>query len=330
MTTKSKKILSVSVAAYNVEDYLEETLASCCSISKTALSKIEVLIVNDGSKDNTLEIAHKFAAENPSIFKVIDKPNGGYGSTFNAALAQASGNYFRYLDGDDTFDSSALESYIALLEGIDADAVFTPYLRCYENDGTKELIDTLPEYTEGVIGIRDLRSEKNIAACSLAYKTEFLKTCDFRMTEHCFYTDVEYAYIPLEKAQNLVVSKLPLYRYRIGREGQSVSLAGIERHCKDIFRVRARLLNELGSKYDELNVYLQRCLIRELASPYRFITMLEPDSQRKFELKSFDATLRSYPSIYREIKKSSKIVSVLSFSGFNAYNALCFYRKRRS
>lgn len=313
-------MLSISIAAYNVSAYLAEALESClCQHA----GELEVIVVNDGSTDNTLEIARGFERERPDVFKVIDKPNGGYGSTINAAIEVAAGKYFRYLDGDDWFDAEMLDSYLELLGGCGEDAVYTPYARVYEADGRLELRDDLRDFDEGSYGMADLQDAPHLAACSLAYRTDLLRDMQFRMTERCFYTDVEYAVLPFAYVKALYVSKLPLYRYRIGREGQSVSLEGIARHYEDIVRVRARLLCEIRDDSLDASSFLRRCLAFECASVYRLLTMIPPDRERKVALRKFDSDLRKRDSLYGDVLKHSMRARLLCATRFLAYTPLC-------
>ena len=95
----NNKLLTISIAAYNVEQYLKKCLDSF--IEPSIMSQLEVLIVNDGSKDSTLEIAREYEKKYPDTFKAIDKPNGGHGSTINTAIENATGKYFKVIDSDD-------------------------------------------------------------------------------------------------------------------------------------------------------------------------------------------------------------------------------------
>ncbi len=101
-----EKTLSISIAAYNVEEFLKNTLDSL--VAPEIMDDIEVLIIDDGSKDNTAAIGKEFVDKYPNSFKVISKPNGGYGSTINAAIDAATGQYFKTLDGDDWYDTENL------------------------------------------------------------------------------------------------------------------------------------------------------------------------------------------------------------------------------
>ena len=121
----SEKILSISVAAYNVEKYLVK-LFEFLNISPEVNQKIEVIIVNDGSTDKTLEIANRFKSQYPQSVVIIDKKNGGYGSTINSSIAIAKGKYFKILDGDDWFNKNTLEDFLGFLENEEVDLVISP------------------------------------------------------------------------------------------------------------------------------------------------------------------------------------------------------------
>ena len=99
------KVLSLCIPSYNMEAYLGRCVDSL--LAEEVIDKLEIIIVNDGSKDRTLEIANAYRDRYPQSVVVVDKPNGHYGSTVNAALKVATGRYFRLLDADDWFLISA-------------------------------------------------------------------------------------------------------------------------------------------------------------------------------------------------------------------------------
>lgn len=323
----TSKLLTISIAAYNVEKYLTECLDSLCV---DAFEKLEVIIVNDGSNDGTLEIARAYEFRQPQTFKVIDKPNGGYGSTINTALRKATGKYFRFLDGDDWLNTKELERFLELLEASNEAAIFTPYMRVFEDGTPVVLIDDLAEFDEGVYSEQFIADMPIIAACSLTYKTSTLKKYSFKMTEHCFYTDVEYACLPFAHVSAIRVSKLPLYCYRIGRAGQSVSLLGIERHYKDLIRVCERLLHESKKQDYAASEYFRRYLVAQCALVYSFLTRIPPNAERKASLKQFDALLKGYQSVYEETAQHSKKVKMLRETAFIAYRPMCLLFSGRS
>ena len=129
----SKKILSVSIASYNVEKFLDQTLESC--LVPEIMDRLEVIIVNDGSKDGTADVAKKYTEKWPDTFILVDKKNGGYGSTVNVGIKTATGKYFRLLDGDDWFDKDGLREFIGILEQAQEDMVIARFRRVFESDG---------------------------------------------------------------------------------------------------------------------------------------------------------------------------------------------------
>ncbi|HAS56227.1 MAG TPA: glycosyl transferase, partial [Firmicutes bacterium] len=107
------KLISFVVPSYNASKYLDKVIPSLL----VGGDEVEIIIVNDGSKDNTLEIAKNYEKENSNVI-VIDKENGGHGSTINEAIKVANGLYFKCVDADDWLDKDAL---LSLLERIKAD-----------------------------------------------------------------------------------------------------------------------------------------------------------------------------------------------------------------
>jgi glycosyltransferase involved in cell wall biosynthesis len=125
---ESMKLLTVAIPAYNAEKYLDRCIFSLLNNEKV-IDRLEVIIVNDGSVDRTLAIANSYRKKFPGTIKVINKKNGGHGSTINAALSIATGKYFRVLDSDDWFNIIDFPKFINSLDKIDADVILTNYTR---------------------------------------------------------------------------------------------------------------------------------------------------------------------------------------------------------
>ena len=98
---RESRILSLIVPVYNMESYLRQCLESV--LFPGLVGKYEVLIVNDGSTDSSLVIAKEFESALPQVFRVIDKPNGGYGHTINRGISEARGTYVGIVESDDFF-----------------------------------------------------------------------------------------------------------------------------------------------------------------------------------------------------------------------------------
>ena len=130
------KVLTIVVPVYNTEKYIKRCLDS---LDNTEInSKIEVLIVSDGSKDNAIIIAKEYEKRLPDTFKIIEKENGGHGSTINKGLELATGKYFRVLDSDDWVDSKNFIDFVNKIEKIDVDLIVTDYSKEYVYDNRSE------------------------------------------------------------------------------------------------------------------------------------------------------------------------------------------------
>lgn len=325
-TNAEPKVLTVSVAAYNVEDYLAKALESCIVPN---MDLLEVIVVDDGSSDSTAEIARGYVDRYPSTFKLISKENGGYGSTLNASLEAASGVYYRFLDGDDWFDRTELEGFLDFLSGCDAEAVFTPYTRCYEADGREEVVNNFSGVSLRKYELEGFEFNDEVAACALTYRTWFLRRVGLRLIEHCFYTDSMYAYIPLSFARTLYVTGIDVYRYRIGREGQSVSVESIVKHHDDVLTASKAVFSALCLDSGEISPavvcrpYALRILSRCVASPFAYVCLCPPSKEEKTKLLEFDAFVSRYPEVYAASGQYSKRVRLLRASRFILYRPIC-------
>ena len=223
------KTITVSIAAYNVEKFMDEALSSltCPEI----LDDIEIIIVNDGSKDSTADIAKRYVEKYPDSFFLIDKNNGGYGSTINASIAEASGKYFRLLDGDDWFDKEEFTKYVKALKEVDTDLVITDFVKRIQTNKEEKTEITTYNYPSGEE--KDVSEIYSMPMHSTTVKTELLKKGGVSITEHCFYTDFEFIMKAFLLSSNFTYLPIRLYQYRIWGEGQSVSITGSMKHYKE-------------------------------------------------------------------------------------------------
>ena len=314
------KLLTISIAAYNVEKYLEKALTSMVC-SPTAMEKLEVIIEDDGSTDGTISIAKKYEKLYPDVYRAIHKENGGYGSTINNSIVLAQGKYFKQLDGDDWFDTENIEQFLNWLSAVDADFVVTPYYNCFEG-GKTELVDNCKalKSIEGNISL--VNSCGNIAMHELTIKTELLRNNHISITERCFYTDNEYTFLPLMFAKTVIKFEKPLYCYRLGREGQSVSIEGVKKHYRDAFSVAEKLYKAYEDNKEitgEIDAIAQKKLCYITDTVYTYCLVVSPNREMKIKLKEFDEHLkRDYTDIYRMTNVIKK-VKLLRLSGFLTY-----------
>ena len=219
------KYISFAIPCYNSEAYMEKAINSIL----VGGEDVEIIVVNDGSKDGTQEIAERYQEKYPTIVKAVAKPNGGHGDAVNCGLEHATGKYFKVVDSDDWVDEEALPKVPDTIKGfvkdesqrIRAEILFKEYpdinhfLR-YDN--------VLPE--NQIFKWEDIghfRLDQYILMHSVIYRTEMLKLCQLELPKHTFYVDNIYVYYPLPHVRTLYYMNVDLYRYFIGREDQSVN-----------------------------------------------------------------------------------------------------------
>lgn len=222
------KLLTVAIPCYNSQDYMEHAV-------ETALvggEDIEILLVNDGSTDETAAIADRLEKEHPTIIKAIHKENGGHGSAVNTGLANASGVYYKVLDSDDWFDREALLKIMDILrnfvhDGNGVDMLLANYV--YEKPSLHKhksirYDGVFPEnQVFGWNEVKRFKMSQNILMHSVIYRTKMLRDCNLELPEHTFYVDNLFVYNPLPYVKTMYYVNVDLYRYFIGREDQSVN-----------------------------------------------------------------------------------------------------------
>ena len=325
-----EKLLSVSVAAYNVERYLDKTLESC--VIPKGMEVLEVIVVNDGSKDRTADIAQQYVDRWPDTFRLINKENGGYGSTVNTGIAAANGKYFRLLDGDDWFDGEALVQFLQNLEDTTEDMVVTPFQRVFESDGHIELRDETPNGYLGSCRFEDLPDRCWFTMHAVTYRTEILKNHPIQLTEHCFYTDQEYDLLPLRWIRTVHFLPHALYCYRIGREEQSVSVKGLEKHYKEQTIVLKKLYDtyaHVSQRKNKVDNYVFDYFIKRTRFHIRSMLVITPTKEHKQELMDFMSYLKNQqPELYREEIRNSRMVKALVYSRYLMYRPLHYKKKK--
>ena len=219
------KLLTVTVPCYNSQDYL----ASCLDSLVVGGDRVEVIVVNDGSKDNTGIIADEYAAKYPDIIRVIHQENGGHGEGINQGLFQATGKYFKVVDSDDKM-SKDFPAFLDTLEECEkqggVDLMVTNYFYTHEDGkGDRSICykNALPEgriFTWSEIG--NFRIHQLLSLHSCTFRTELMRDGWKMLPRHVSYEDNYMICQCVHKTQRLRYMNIDLYLYTIGREGQSV------------------------------------------------------------------------------------------------------------
>lgn len=194
---------------------------------------IELIIVDDGStKDNTAEIAYGWQKKYPDIIKVISKENAGHGSAVNEGLKAATGLYFKVVDSDDWLDEYAMKEIMSYVRRqLDCenptDMIVGNYVyeKVFENKRTvMRYRNVFPEGREfGWEEVGTFGQSQYLLMHAVIYRTQMLKDKGISLPEHCFYVDNIFVYVPLPQVKTIYYRDVDMYRYFIGREGQSVN-----------------------------------------------------------------------------------------------------------
>lgn len=222
------KYISFAIPCYNSEAYMAHAIESILPGGED----VEIIIVNDSSKDGTSRVAHEYMEKYPDIIRVVDKENGGHGDAVNHGLVNATGKYFKVVDSDDWVDEEALGKILDLLkqleeEGKEIDMLVSNYV--YEKVGAsrKKCIhyrNVLPQDT--IFRWEDIgrfHLDQYILMHSVIYRTDMLKLSQMKLPKHTFYVDNIYVYYPLPCVRKIYYLDVDFYRYFIGRKDQSVN-----------------------------------------------------------------------------------------------------------
>ena len=337
------KLLSIAIPSYNSENYMRNCIESLLPGGE----EVEIIVVNDGSKDGTAAIADEYAAKYPTIVKAVHQENGGHGEAVNAGLRNATGLYYKVVDSDDWVNE---EAYMKILEALSGlvksgdmvDMLISNYV--YEKEGKKR--KKVMQYrsafpTEKVFtwdDVKFLHVGQYILMHSVIYRTQMLKDCALELPKHTFYVDNLYVYHPLPYVKKMYYMDVNFYRYYIGRADQSVNekvmIGRIDQQLRvtkimiddcDIWKIANRKLRNYMISYLEIMMTISSILAIRSKS--------EENLQKKKELWQYlkEKDLRLYHRIRRSVLgntmnlpgKSGRKISVAAYKiaqkvvGFN-------------
>lgn len=221
------KILSFAVPCYNSAAYMK----NCVESLLVGGEDVEIIIVDDGSSDETAQIADEYERKYPTIIKAVHQENGGHGEAVNTGLAHAAGLYFKVVDSDDWVNEEAYRKILKVLEESirgprTLDMLISNYV--YEKQGAKKkrvmrYDGCLPaDRFFGWEDVKPLGKSKYLLMHSLIYRTELLRESGLVLPKHTFYVDNLVAFVPFPYVKTMYYLDVNFYRYFIGREDQSV------------------------------------------------------------------------------------------------------------
>lgn len=303
-----QKILSIIIPSYNMECYLSQCLDSLIC---TSMKDLDIIVVNDGSKDATLEIANRYVSQYPNSIRVIDKPNGNYGSCINAALKNVKGKYVKVLDADDSFMTSNLDEFIEYLKQVDSDLVISNYqIVDGDRNPVKDIIFAPSRQSatfEEVIP-RLLRADFQMHA--VTYKSSVFEALDYRQSEGLSYTDMEWMFLPMTRVESVSFFEKIVYKYLVGREGQTIDVGVSLKAISQTATVLEKMLMDYAGVKNTISPshlkYLGHRFRIKVPSVYRIILLKQDDVKQWDRLKVFDSILaENAPDLYPEFDRET-------------------------
>ena len=309
------KILTVIIPSYNMEGYLDKCLQSLICAS---LSLMDIIVVNDGSTDRTVEIARQYEKKYVESIRVIDKPNGNYGSCINTALPIAKGKYIKILDADDCFKTSNLDGYLAFLYCQTADIIITDYQIVNASDTvTSTITFNFPQET--TVQIDEIFRKVPLTHFEMhciTYHRRVFERIDYHQTEGISYTDQEWMFIPMTAVLTAYYHPIIIYRYLVGREGQTINSDRQHKMVKQTLQVVSSMANYYSSQQIEPNSVLERYLIKRMFVPaiaiYRIMLVKSSGFERDGTLITFDKQIETQvPILSRQLE--TETIGVIPF-----------------
>lgn len=297
------KILSVAIPCYNSRDYMRHAVDSALAGGED----VEILIIDDGSTDDTAEIADELEKEHPGIIRAIHQENGGHGEAVNTGLKNATGLYYKVLDSDDWLDRESLIKVLEALrtfirEGRLIDMFLANYV--YEKPSVRKhkairYEGVFPQ--NEVFGWDDIKKFKisqNILMHSVIYRTQMLIDCKLELPKHTFYVDNIFVYTPLPFVKSLYYMNVDLYRYFIGRDDQSVNekvmIGRIDQQLK-VNKIMIDAYELTGIKNRKLRDYM-----------VKYLAMMMTVSSVFLIKEGSEESLKKRTELWKYLKNSSK------------------------
>jgi Glycosyltransferases involved in cell wall biogenesis len=306
------KILSIVVPCYNSEAYMKKCIESLL----VGGDDVEIIIVDDGSSDNTSRIADLYQAEYPEIIKAVHQENGGHGDAVNTGLHNATGIYFKVVDSDDWVNEQAYKKILGSLKRILAapdsvDMVISNFV--YEKQGVKRkkimhYRSALPK--EQIFTwnqVKKFCKGQYILMHSVIYRTKLLLSCGLELPKHTFYVDNLFVFKPLPYVETMYYVDVNFYRYFIGRDDQSVNETVMIRRIDQQIRVNKMMIDtflEREIQNNKLRKYMINYLdiITTVSSIMLICSGTKENLGKKEELWKY--LRNSDKSLYRKIRFS--------------------------
>ncbi len=321
------KVISFIIPAYNSQQYIKRCLDTF--LIPEVLDKIEVIVVDDGSVDQTGKVTETYVNAYPEVYRILTKANGGHGSAINEGVRLASGRYLKVIDADDWIHSKDLPQAVKRLERCEAQAVIMPYHTIDMATGKRRKYGLYGGYPDGVCTLEQLVEnwrwfEHGLTFHGIMYQTDFYKERSIELAEHVFYEDHEYAAVPFCFAETILpVKDISLYEYQIGNSGQSVAeenqmkrlghMEQVIEHMADFYR-EEKQMSEIGK------AYFYKKVERLVLTYYRTVCLLNPDKKAgvRRAKRENEKLFQEIPEWEKVLKRKYRVFFLLSWCNVNA------------
>lgn len=323
--------VSVVIPVYNVEEFLGECLDSICN---QTLEDIEIICVNDGSKDRSLEILNEYASRDERI-TVIDQENGGHAVATNRGMKLAKGEYLFLMDSDDILDLKALEESYKVAEEKQVDFVIFQAINYYmdtgelveaENYSMNGLYDIVGDSIFNYKDVKDYVFNITVTPWSKLYKRDFIEKNSITFPEGLVFDDNVFFYDVLFAADKITFLKKHLFKRRWYSQSSTRSGA---RHFKDYIQI-CELIWQVFAKYGVFYEFEKELYHKKVSTVYYWYKNINEEFKQEF----FDEMKEDYLRIaaddefcknfYKKITKSNRRIftNVLKADTYKEFNLL--------
>lgn len=312
------KIISLVIPAYNSEPFLRKCISSM--LVPELLSKLEIIVVNDGSTDETALVAQEYCTRYPETVRLISQENKGHGGALNTGCNAARGKYVKVIDADDWVVTDNLTTFVSLLEQCHSDVVLTHHHTIDIGTGEIKNWRSYPGEFGQTYGFGEIMSDwrsfdRSLTFHGITYRTAFYRECGHQLLEHVFYEDHEYATYPCCYARSVTPFDLFVYEYRIGDVNQSVSNSNqLKRigHTETVLRRMMELYRDLpetpGKRYAAMKI--QGLLLSYLTTAL----LVDPDKKagRRLARERMNECRTMAPEAYALAKQKYAVFCLLN------------------
>ncbi len=302
------KLISFAIPSYNSQEYMKHAIETLL----TGGDDVEIIIVNDGSKDDTGRIADEYAAKYPNIIKAVHQENGGHGQGVNTGLKHATGMYYKVIDSDDWVNEEALRKVIASLKELSKDKLdlmIVNYVYEKVNLGKQTPIDYKSALPVDKIftweDIKHFRIYQYILMHSAIYRTELLRECGLELPKHTFYVDNIFVYQPLPFVKSIYYLDVDFYRYFIGRDDQSVNEDVMKRRIDQQIRVTKIIIDShdvMNLEGKKLKDYMINYVSMMMTISSVFLIKIDTDESIAKKDELWEYLNNSNEALYKKIK----------------------------